>query len=71
MSVSCVECHEVDHPLRIVPVSYCEHRVCMGFRRGDCAPAHYTTCPAFCDAVGRIPLGVTAPVQLDLFERGF
>lgn len=71
MSVSCVECHEIDHPLRIVPVSYCEHRVCMEFRRNDCAPAHYAACPTFCAAVGRTPgASVTAgPVQLDLFER--
>lgn len=51
----CVECREEDHPLRIVPFSYCEHRVCLGFRRKDCREIHLLTCPIVCESVGREP----------------
>jgi hypothetical protein len=78
MAVRCIECGEQDRPLRIVPASYCEHRVCLGFRRPDCSEIHRATCPIFCEAVGRKPqphprdLAKQAeqdakPQQLDLF----
>ncbi|WP_345432139.1 hypothetical protein [Actinoallomurus vinaceus] len=50
--------------MRIVPVSYCEHRVCMW--DGNCREEHFATCPPYCRAVGRTPRP-PAIQQLDLF----
>ncbi|WP_433235323.1 hypothetical protein ACQPYK_25145 [Streptosporangium sp. CA-135522] len=74
----CVECGEEDRPLRIVPASYCEHRICLGFRRADCSDIHWRTCPTICRDVGRRPEPhprdlarqaeeAAKPKQLDLF----
>lgn len=53
---ACVECREDDSPGRIVEMSYCGHRVCMGFRRRDCREIHTHVCPALCRAIGRVPV---------------
>ncbi|MGW4639620.1 hypothetical protein ACWEN6_13885 [Sphaerisporangium sp. NPDC004334] len=67
----CVECGEQDSQLRIAPVSYCDHRVCLEFRREGCRDVHTATCPSYCRAVGRTPAphprDLTTPQQLELF----
>ncbi|QFY09585.1 hypothetical protein GBF35_25650 [Nonomuraea phyllanthi] len=76
----CVECREEDHFLRIVPISYCEHRLCLEFRREDCLDIHLRTCATYCRSVGRTPEPhprdlarqaeeAAQPQQLDLFAE--
>lgn len=78
--VRCVECNEQDHYLRIVPASYCQHRLCLGFRRPDCRDIHFRTCVSYCRDVGQTPEPhprdlarqaeeAAKPRQLDLFAE--
>jgi len=64
MAVRCVECKVLDHPLRVVPMSYCEHRVCVF--SAECRAAHIAVCQVIRESCG-LPPADTEPVQMTLF----
>jgi hypothetical protein len=64
--VRCVECDTRDHPLRVVPMSCCQHRVCVF--SSECREKHVASCPEWARPGSEPPAAPdTGPVQLDLF----